>query len=209
MHSIKNFAVIVAGGKGLRMASKTKKQYLCLNGVPILSHALKVFEQSNQIHEIILVIPKGDTEYCKEHIIDSSGFTKKIKLVEGGATRQESVLNGLKQLNTRTNLSNETIVLIHDGVRPFVDNKIIENCITNAFKYGACIPAINITDTVKQVRSDLSIQKTLNRELLYTAQTPQAFKLELIIHAYEHALKSAFVGTCLYTHLTLPTNREV
>jgi 2-C-methyl-D-erythritol 4-phosphate cytidylyltransferase len=198
MYLIQNYSIIVAAGKGLRMGSKLKKQYLHLEGIPILARTIMAFDNCDQINEIILVIPKIDHDYCKKHIIDPFDFVKKIYLVEGGNKRQDSVLNGLNCVHDIMSLNKEVkevIVLIHDGVRPFVNHNMIEDCIQNAIAYGACIPAVKITDTVKQLGCDLSIQKTINRQFLYAAQTPQTFKIELILRAFEHARKTGFSGT--------------
>jgi len=195
MYQIQNFAIIVAAGKGLRMGSKVKKQYLNLEGIPILARTIMAFDNCDQINEIVLVIPKIDHDYCKKHIIDPFDFVKKIYLVEGGNKRQDSVLKGLNCVQDIMSLDKEVIVLIHDGVRPFVNQDMIEDCIQNAIKYGACIPAVKITDTVKQLSCDLSIQKTINRQFLYTAQTPQTFKIDLILRAYKHAGKTGLSGT--------------
>ena len=179
----------------MRMGSKIKKQYLNLEGIPILARTIMAFDICDQINEIVLVIPKIDHDYCKKHIIDPFHFKKKIYLVEGGNKRQDSVLNGLNCVHDIMSLDREVIVLIHDGVRPFVNRNMIEDCIQKANKYGACIPGVKITDTVKQVCTDLSIQKTLNRQFLYTAQTPQTFKLDLIMKAFDYAIKTSFSGT--------------
>lgn len=195
MNQSQNFAIVVAAGKGLRMGSKTRKQYLCLDKIPIITRTIMAFDACDQIHEIVLVIPEQDHEYCKNNILDPFGFAKKIHLIEGGKERQDSVLNGLKRVKDRINSDKEAIVLIHDGVRPFVNQNIIKACILKAIEYGACIPAVKITDTVKQVCPDLSIQKTINRQFLYIAQTPQTFKLDLILRAFEHAIKTCFSGT--------------
>ena len=195
MDKLRHFTIVVAAGKGLRMGLKTKKQYLHLDGIPILSRTIMVFDNCDHIHEIILVVPKEDKEYCKSHIIDPYGFKKKVHLLEGGKKRQDSVLNGLKYIRDKMNHDKDTIVLIHDGVRPFISQNIIEDCILNAIEYGACIPAVKVTDTVKVVLPDSVIQKTLNRENLYIAQTPQTFKLSLLLHAFDHAMKICFSGT--------------
>lgn len=195
MNQYQTFVIVVAAGKGLRMGSKTKKQYLCMDKIPILTHTLKVFDRCEHIHEIILVVPGEDTAFCKTQVIDPYGFEKKIHLVEGGKERQDSVLNGLTWVQNRVNSEKKVIVLIHDGVRPFVDQSIIEECIFNAIEHGACIPAVKITDTIKEVCSDFSVQKTLNRENLYRAQTPQAFRLPLISDAFKHAMETCFSGT--------------
>jgi len=195
MNELRHFVIVVAAGKGLRMGPTTKKQYLQIDGIPILTRTLRVFDHCDPLHEINLVVPKGDGEYCKTHIIDPYGFKKKVHLVEGGEERQHSVLNGLKYIRDGINCDKEAIVMIHDGVRPFVNQNMIKACIKNAIEYGACIPAVKITDTVKQVSPDLVIQKTVNRETLYTAQTPQAFKLGLLLRAFDHAIKTSFRGT--------------
>jgi 2-C-methyl-D-erythritol 4-phosphate cytidylyltransferase len=128
-------------------------------------------------------------------MIDPFGLTKKIHLVAGGQQRQDSVLNGLTLIRDRMNCEQDTIVMIHDGVRPFVDQFLIEACIQKAGKYGACIPAVKITDTVKQVSGDGFVHRTLDRETLYKAQTPQTFKMALIWGAFEHAGATSFSGT--------------
>ena len=197
----KNFVIIVAAGKGLRMGAVTKKQYLCLDEIPILTHTIMAFDRCDYIHEIILVIPEKDQYYCQKYIIDPFVFTKNIHIAQGGKKREDSVFNGLNMVCTRVDSVNKTIVMIHDGVRPFVGESIIKNCINGAIQYGACIPAVKITDTIKQVCSDSEInsgffiQKTINRESLYSAQTPQAFKLDLILKAFDHAKKNSFSGT--------------
>ncbi len=195
MDELRHFAIIVAAGKGLRMDLKTKKQYLHLDGIPILARTIMAFDTCDQVHEIILVVPKQEKSYCKTNIIDPYGFKKKIHLVEGGNKRQDSVLNGLKYIQDRFTRQKEAVVMIHDGVRPFVDQNMIKDCIWNAIKNGACIPAVKITDTVKHADRDCFIQKTVNRENLYNAQTPQTFKLDLILRAFDHAEKTLFLGT--------------
>jgi len=195
MDELRHFAIVVAAGKGLRMGSKTKKQYLHLDGIPILARTVMVFDRSEHVHEVILVIPKGDEDYCKSRIVDPYGFKKKIHLVEGGKERQHSVLNALIHIRDKINGEKKAIVMIHDGVRPFINQNMIKECIRNAIEYGACIPAVKITDTVKEVSGSLVIQKTVNRENLYKAQTPQTFKLDLLLRAFDHAIKTSFSGT--------------
>jgi len=190
-----HFAIVVAAGNGLRMESKTRKQFLCLGGIPILSRTLMVFDASKDIHEIILVVPKDAVEFCKTQILDPYGFKTRIHLVQGGKERQGSVFNGLKFIQNQLKPDIDTIVMIHDGVRPFVDQCIIENCIQKALQYGGCIPAVKVTDTLKEVFPDFVIRRTLNRETLYQAQTPQTFKLSLILQAFNHAYKTFFSGT--------------
>ena len=193
--SLKNFVIIVAAGKGVRMGSPKKKQFLCIDEIPILTHTVRAFDKCEDTHEIILVVPKEDIDYCQKYIIDPFKLKKTIRLITGGKTRQDSVFNGLKLVHDMVESAKQTIVMIHDGVRPFIDDNIIKNCIKKAVKYGACIPVVQITDTIKQISSDSCVKKTLSRESIYCAQTPQTFKLGLILDAFEHAIKTDFSGT--------------
>ncbi len=177
------------------MGSKTKKQYLTLDEIPILTRTIMAFDSCDQIHEIILVIPKQDRKFCKNHVLKPFGFSKKIHVVDGGRERQDSVLNGLKRVSDKSTRNKEIIILIHDGVRPFINQQLIEACIENAIEHGACIPGIKISDTIKQTCPDSYIQKTINRQFLFAAQTPQTFKLNVIMQAFAHAAKTRFSGT--------------
>lgn len=188
-------AIIVAAGKGLRMGSDTKKQYLLLKGIPILTRTITVFHGSKDIRKIIIVVPEDDIEYCKSKMIEPFGLADKIHLVAGGNNRQESVFNGLKYLNNMLGPKKDAIVLIHDGVRPFVNQEMISDCINTVGQSGACVPAIKIFDTVKKVLPNLDIQKTISREDLYLIQTPQCFYLKSIFEAFTYAIKTSFSGT--------------
>ncbi len=181
-------AIIVAAGSGLRMKNKTRKQYLLLSGLPILTRTLLVFAAHPQITSIFLVVPKDDFDYCRQIILPSLG-EEAVSLVPGGAERQDSVYQGLKAA------SQSDIVLIHDGVRPFVTPAMITACIDAAARYGGCIPAIPVSDTLKRVGADRTIEKTLSRDGIWMAQTPQAFKRDLICGAYEHAFHTGAVFT--------------
>lgn len=190
----------------MRMDKKIKKQYLHLDSIPILSRTLMAFDKCDPVREIILVVPKEDGPYCKTDIIDPYGLKKKICLVEGGKDRFYSVLKGLNRIRKHRKRDKGTIVMIHDGVRPFVSQRIIKESIMTAGEWGACVPAIKITDTIKEVSSDSLIKKTTDRSSLYRAQTPQTFKLDLILRAYDHAIKRNLSGTddaVLVEHLGL------
>ena len=188
-------AIIVAAGKGLRMESDTKKQYLSLNGIPILTRTVMAFHSIEDILEIVLVVPKDDMDYCISEILQPYGLMNRIHLLAGGSQRQDSVFNGLKYLHNIPGLEDDAVVLIHDGVRPFVNQTIIRDCIRNVTPLRGCVPAIGISDTVKQAFPDLTIQKTINRENLYLVQTPQCFYLNPILDAFEYAIKTSFLGT--------------
>lgn len=183
-------ALIVAAGQGKRMGADLPKQYLKLAGKPIVFHTLKGFDRCTPITRIILTAPEADLEYCQNEIIGPANLHKPVTLVTGGVRRQDSVFNGLN-----TMAASEGIVLIHDGVRPFFSNELINACITGADKYGACIPAIPVFDTLKRVDSKNSIRTTLPRDQLYMAQTPQTFRLPLIIKAHAEALRQGWQAT--------------
>ena len=173
-------AVVPAGGCGMRMGSNIPKQFLTLGDVPLLVHALKTFEFSSIISEIILVVPEDDCAYCREHIVRSYGLKKISRTVGGGRRRQDSVLNGVQATNP-----NSDIVVVHDAVRPFVTERMIADAVEAARKHGAAIVAIPVRDTLKCAKPEGLIEGTLNREELWLAQTPQAFRRDILLRAHE------------------------
>ena len=183
-------AIIVAAGKGIRMNDPTRKQYLDLAGRPILAHSVMVFDSCELIDKISLVVPKEDIEYCRKKIVPLLEITNGIELVPGGEQRQNSVYNGLQAIDKKTDT-----VVIHDGVRPFIQSHEVESCIVGARKFGACILGIPAGDTVKCVGESGFIEKTLSREIIWLAQTPQAFKYELIISAHDVARRDGYTGS--------------
>jgi len=184
------YAVIVAAGKGVRMNCSTRKQYLELEGVPLLSLTLKAFDKCSSIDEIILVVPAGDIGFCIEKIINPAGIQKKVTTVAGGLKRQDSVYNGLLAVEEK-----KSTVVIHDGVRPFVNPSSIEECIREAVLHGACILGLPASDTLKLADGSGYIEKTLERDSVWLAQTPQAFDYSLIKKAHDSARKEGFRGT--------------
>jgi 2-C-methyl-D-erythritol 4-phosphate cytidylyltransferase len=186
----KVYAIIVAAGKGIRMSNTVRKQYIALDGIPILSRTLGVFDCCDLIDQIIMAVPKDDIDYCRNEIIPAAKMKKEAILVVGGARRQDSVYNSLKTIETE-----DGIVIIHDGVRPFVNPEHLVACIKGAQKHGACILGIPAFDTVKQVNAKNEIVDTQKRDPLWLAQTPQAFQLELIKKAHEIAKQEGFRGT--------------
>lgn len=171
-------AIILAGGKGKRMGKDISKQFILVKDKPIIYYTIKKFSDCKLIDEIILVLPKDEIEYCKKEVLEKYSL-KVDKIIAGGKERQDSVYNGLKALK------NSDIVLIHDGARPFVSEKIILDGIENAKKYGAAAPGVMPKDTIK-VKDDFSFSKeTLKRESLIAIQTPQVFKKDIIVKCHE------------------------
>jgi len=181
-------AVIVAAGKGIRMNDTVRKQYLPLAGRPVLSHTLAVFDGCNLISKIFLVVPQKDFDYCRNNILPT--LKKDINLVAGGKARQDSVYNGLIAVG-----KNNGIVIIHDGVRPFANKEMLESCVKGAKKYGACIIGVPAQDTLKKISSLGDIEKTIERNNIWIAQTPQAFQYKIIRKAHEKAKEKGYAGT--------------
>lgn len=179
----KSAAVILAAGKGTRMGSQVHKQYLELLGKPMLYYAIKAFETST-IDEIILVTGPGETDFCHKEIVERYGFTKVKAVCEGGKERYHSVYEGLKAV------SDCEYVLIHDGARPCITSEIIEDAITGAMKYKACVVGMPVKDTIKISDENEYADITPDRNRLWQIQTPQAFEFELVYNAYKKLLSS-------------------
>ena len=190
----KTSVIIPAAGSGKRMGGNRSKQYLTIGDRPILIETLIVFSESPYIDEIILVSPADDLPLIKKMLKDYS-LNKVSKIVEGGKERQDSIRNGLDSLSLNDSIgSSRDIILVHDGVRPFINDKIIKALIDSANRYGAAIVAVPVKDTVKKI-SDASIMETIPRENLWLAQTPQAFRAKIIIDAYANAEEKGLRGT--------------
>jgi 2-C-methyl-D-erythritol 4-phosphate cytidylyltransferase len=171
---MKTVAIITAAGYGKRMGRP--KQFIEIAGKPILEWTLSVFENAKIIDEIILVVNKEEVARAKKF-----KFSKLKQVVAGGKERQDSVYAGLKALPEDAGM-----VVIHDGARPFVSSEIIENAVAEAKECGVVVVGVPVTDTIKAVdRQRLTVNNTLNREELWAAQTPQVFKREVILRAYE------------------------
>ena len=171
-------AVIVAGGKGMRMGGSLSKQYLPLAGKPIVMHTLEKFHASEPSVYLILVLPHADFDYWNE-LCDSHNFTLPHQLVAGGTSRFQSVKNGLMALPFQ-----EGLVAIHDGVRPFVSPEVILNSFTIAQAHGSAIPAVPLKDSLRKVgpAGQSSFQDRANFRLV---QTPQTFQVERLLQAFQ------------------------
>lgn len=176
-------AIVLAAGQGTRMGGKTAKQYLLLDGRPVLYYALLAFEKS-MVDEIILVAGGKDLPFCRTEIVEKYGFSKVTRIVAGGKERYHSVYQGLKAAG------GADYVLIHDGARPFVSDDIISRTIEAVKKEKACVVAMPVKDTIKIANEDHYAIETPNRSKVWMIQTPQAFSYDLILHAYEKVLAS-------------------
>jgi 2-C-methyl-D-erythritol 4-phosphate cytidylyltransferase len=182
-------AIIVAGGKGIRMGADVRKQYMLLAGMPIVCLTVGVFDACACIDEIVLVVPADDLESCFEKWIAGMPLRKSVRLVAGGVERQDSVYQGIQSVGSGCD-----IMVIHDAVRPFVTSQMIESCVAEARVSGACIIGMPVMETAKRVISG-EIESTLDRSTIWMAQTPQAFSADLIRKAHEQARRDHFIGT--------------
>ncbi|MFZ3590879.1 2-C-methyl-D-erythritol 4-phosphate cytidylyltransferase [Bacillus sp. DJP31] len=180
--------VIPAAGQGKRMNAGINKQFIQLGQLPVIIHTLSVFEHDPDCTGIILVINEKETATFEEML-----WTYQIKkvqhLVRGGKERQHSVYNGLVKMD-----SNVELVLVHDGARPFVTIEKIHELVHVASKQGAAILAVPVKDTIKKVTNNL-VDETVERSSLWAVQTPQAFRVAILVEAYEQAIRAGFIGT--------------
>lgn len=180
----KNYAIIVAGGSGSRMQATIPKQFLLLNGFPVLMHTIQAFYQSKSQPQIILVLPADAITYwgelCKQYNFDTAH-----KVVSGGKTRFHSVKNGLDIIT-----ANDAIVAVHDAVRPLTGQQIIDNSYTQAAAYGNAVVVVKSRDSIRQVKNEISA--SLIRDEIYLVQTPQTFQFAQLKKAYEQAYDAKF-----------------
>jgi 2-C-methyl-D-erythritol 4-phosphate cytidylyltransferase len=179
--------VVVAAGKGSRMGTTERKQYLLLREKPIIVYALETFQAMAEMEAIVVVVGAEDVERTSEYV-RRYGLTKVSAVVSGGEERQHSVYRGLQHLDTEW-------VLVHDGVRPFITAEKALQCWQEAHNTGAAVLAVPVKDTIKVADSSGCVASTPDRRSLWAIQTPQAFRLSELKSAHEHALAEAFVGT--------------
>jgi 2-C-methyl-D-erythritol 4-phosphate cytidylyltransferase len=187
----KVIALVPAAGMGKRMGAEINKQYLLLAGKPILAHTLQVFQDTPFIDDIYVVIPAAEIPYCQEHVVERHGLTKVRQIVPGGAERQYSVMNGLQ---AAAEAGDDDVVLIHDGVRPFVPPRVLERAVEMARLHDGALVAVPAKDTIKVVVDGI-VRATPPREDLWLAQTPQAFRYAVIRAAHEIAAAERYLGT--------------
>ena len=176
-------AIIVAGGSGTRMQASVPKQFLLLNGLPVLMHTIKAFQNSQSEPAIILVLPQAHRQYwddlCAEH-----NFTIPHQIANGGETRFHSVKNGLSLIE------GDAVIAVHDAVRPLTGKAIIDEAFTYAAQNGNCIVAVQSRDSIRQVKNELSA--ALVRDEIYLVQTPQVFRSDILRKAYQQHYQHSF-----------------
>ena len=187
---MKTVAIIPAGGAGTRLKSHVAKQFLLLDGLPILVHTLKVFQESKEIDAIIVALPPDELVSMRQDLIEKYGLTKVSITVAGGNQRQDSVGNCLGAITGECDL-----VVIHDAVRPFVTEELIRQVVDAAKVTGAASAGVKAKDTIKETTEDNNVRATLPRHNLWLTQTPQAFKFELLKEAYSAACHEKYYGT--------------
>lgn len=180
-------AVIVAGGKGSRMGADKNKVFLKIMGREMLYYTISAFENNSTVDDIIVVTGENDIDECTD-LVTRYKFCKVKCITEGGATRQQSVMNGLLKADGE-------IALIHDGARALVTDAEINNSINDCKKFGAAAVGVKCKDTLKSADSDGFISKTVDRESTYLIQTPQTFYLEKILDMHKRALNEGFFAT--------------
>ena len=178
-----NTAIVLAGGSGKRMNSDIPKQYLMLAGKPVIYYSLKAFQDNSHIDDIILVTAEEYIDYAKENILDKT-LSKVSMVIQGGMERYDSVYKGLQCIKE------PGYVFIHDGARPCISQKLIDDCYTNVVKNGACIAAVPVKDTIKIADAEGFAAETPDRSTLWQIQTPQCFVTAEIREAYQKMMEA-------------------
>jgi 2-C-methyl-D-erythritol 4-phosphate cytidylyltransferase len=187
------FVILPAAGLGTRMAGPQPKQFLALDGLPILIHSLRAFASVKRVTAIYVAVRKPEIERVQAQVAEY-GFANQVQVVEGGDNRQQSVSNALNALAAEP----DDIVLVHDAVRPLIDSATIDRTIDAVEEFGAAIVGLPAVDTIKQVERTAHgalITATIPREFVVLAQTPQGFRYGLLQKAFAEATADGFIGT--------------
>lgn len=186
--SIKVIAIVPAAGIGKRFGEGTNKPFITLGDKPLLIWAVEALQNMPDICEIIPVIKEADAELCWR-LFDEYSITKVKHIAPGGRERQDSVFQGLKSIDDR-----RSVVMVHDGVRPFIDNPVVQNALEQLSDCDGVIAGVPLKDTIKEVREGI-VGNTPKRELLWAVQTPQVFHYQGLFDAYEKAMADSFYTT--------------
>lgn len=183
-------ALVPAAGTGIRMGFPVRKQFIEIQGLPILVWTLRRLAGCAHIEEIIPIVPEDAVEFCAEEIVDRYDIHKVKRIVAGGQERQESVWNGLHKVGEEYKY-----VMVHDGVRPFVSDRLLQECLREAGRHDGVIVGYPVKDTIKDVDKNRFVEKTMRRNHLWAIQTPQVFRREVIYDAYLRAHEAKVVAT--------------
>ena len=180
------YGVILAGGIGSRMGGDTPKQYLTVQGKPIIIYTIEKFLVVPEFEKVIVLCPKQWVEHTKNLIEKHIAPAKdRVAVIEGGSTRNETIMNAIKLIESEGNLNDDTIIVTHDSVRPFVTHRIIEENIKAAKEFGACDTVVPATDTIVEAMDNATISNIPDRSKMYQGQTPQSFKALKLKNMYE------------------------
>ena len=182
-----DYAIILAGGKGLRMGSDIPKQFLPVGGLPVLMHTIRRFREYDASLHMILVLPKAQQDYWKR-LCEKYQFDIDFAVADGGATRFHSIKNGLQLIPD----GEQGVVAVHDGVRPFPAVGVIRDCFEAARQTGAAIPVIPVVETIRHLENNFQSSKTVPRDEYRLVQTPQAFDIQLHKRAYAQEYNDGF-----------------
>ncbi len=184
-------AVVLAAGSGTRMNSTVQKQFLMLRDKPLLYYSLRCFQDSSLIDSIVLVTSEDKVEYCRSEVVEKYGFSKVTRITAGGKERYDSVYSGLTACRET---SEPDIVFIHDSARPFIAEEILQRGYDKVQKTGACVVAVPSKDTVKIADENGFVQETPLRDRVWVVQTPQIFRYDLLVSAYENCRRTGMQG---------------
>lgn len=180
--------ILPAAGMGKRMGAGKNKLFIELQGIPVFIHTLRIFDEDQQCEAIIMSVNPDDIEEMNR-LIKEYGIDKKVTFVSGGSERQYSVYNALQTITTA-----DGIVLVHDAARPFIHKDLITELVESALRHGASVVAVPVKDTIKKVENGIVIE-TVERSSLWAVQTPQAFRIPLLLNAHQFAVGTNFLGT--------------
>lgn len=184
---MKKYVIIVAGGKGLRMGGEVPKQFLPIGGKPVLMRTVEAFYQTDAETGIVLVLPQEQQSYWK-NLCCQYDFRIPYILADGGCTRFHSVRNGLQVIPDE---DSDSLIAVHDGVRPFVSPRVIQECFEAATRWGAVVPVLDMVDSVRQLSED-GCSMAVDRSCLKLVQTPQTFRADILKNAYRQEFTERF-----------------
>lgn len=186
MEKTKIFGVVLAGGKGTRMGNAEKpKQFIEVGGKPVIIHTLEKFVINSKFERVIVLSPKQWIQYTQDIVAKFISLSDRIDVIEGGATRNDTIMNAIRHIEKSYGLDEDTIIVTHDSVRPFVTHRILEENIRYAQEYGACDTVIPATDTIVESMDNKLITDIPDRSVMYQGQTPQSFRAKRLREVFE------------------------